>query len=76
MSTFNYIQNIQFVILTFIYLIIGIFGYLTFSGNKDIIADNIFAFDLPKNSLCLLITIAIAVSIVINILSTAKATKD
>lgn len=62
--------------LTFIYLSIAIFGYLSFYDRIDIKQGNIFAYDLPKNLFCLTIIVAVAMSLIINILSTSSSTKN
>lgn len=62
--------------MTFIYVSIALFGYLSFAERKDIKTGNIFAYDLPKNMFCLFIIIAIAFSLIINILSTSISTKN
>lgn len=75
-TTLNHVLKIQYGLLSFIYLSIAIFGYLSFYDRKDINQGNIFAYDLPKNFFCLTMIISIAFSLIINILSTSSSTKD
>lgn len=76
LTTFNHILKIQYSVLTFIYLSIALFGYLSFYNYDDITSKNIFAFDLEKNTLFIFINFCVAFSVLLSMVVTFKPTKD
>lgn len=75
-KTFSHIIKIQSGILTFVYLSVALFCYLSFYNYADIKRLNIFAFDLEKNSLYIFINFCVGLSIFLSSIVTFKPTKD
>jgi amino acid permease len=57
------VLRIQNVILTFVYVAIALFGYLTFYNHKDVKNNNIFAFDVEKNFAFVMLNLFVAMSV-------------
>lgn len=57
------VLKIQNAILTFVYIAIALFGYLTFYNHKDVKNNNIFAFDVEKNFCFVMLNIFVAFSV-------------
>lgn len=57
------VLKIQNIILAFVYITIALFGYLTFYNHKDIKNNNIFAFDVEKNLIFVMLNVFVAFSV-------------
>lgn len=75
-STISDIVKMQSGILTFVYLTVALFIYLSFYNYPDITKLNIFAFDLEQNALYIFINFCVGLSIFLSSVVTFKPTKD
>lgn len=69
-------MKIQYFLLTFIYLSVAIFGYLTFYDNPMIKTENLFAFDIEKSFYFVMTNFLVAFSVLFSMIVTFKPTKD
>jgi len=75
-NSVNRILNYQNVMSSVLYLIIGLFGYLTFYNDQDIKTKNLFAFDLEKNLFYMIVNFTVGLSVLLSIVPTFRPTKN
>jgi amino acid permease len=75
-ETVSKVIKTQNIIITFAYITIALFGYLTFYNHKDIKNKNIFAFDLERNFFYMMVNLCVGFSVLFSIVSTFRPTKS
>jgi amino acid permease len=75
-QTVDRILNYQNIMSSCLYIIIGLFGYLTFYNDQDIKTKNLFAFDLEKNLFYMIVNFTVGLSVLLSIVPTFRPTKN
>lgn len=75
-ETVTRVIKIQNIIISFVYITIALFGYLTFYNHKDVKDKNIFAFDLERNFFYMVVNLCVAFSVLLSNVGTFRPTKD